>query len=396
MYAILIKLFIQNPKNYKDSEVRKQYGVLAGALGIGLNLLLFVFKFLAGTLSGAISITADAFNNLSDAFSSVISLMGFWLADKKPDSGHPFGHGRMEYITGLLISVLIIVMGVELGKTSISRILNPEMPDGTLLTIGILVLAILVKLYMFLYNRSYGKKINSASMKATSLDSISDTVATTVVLISIFVTRIFHINLDGYAGLAVSAFILYTGVKSIKETIDPLLGQAPSDEMVEKVFEIVNNYSEIIGVHDLIVHDYGPGRTMISFHGEVSEEGNIKEIHDVIDQCERAINEALGCDVTIHMDPVSVNNQRVMEMKQLLGDRIKEYDPSITTHDFRMVEGPTHINLIFDAVVPLDSDKTDEEVQAQIQKIVQEMEGNCYGVVKIDRQYAKWQKHSES
>lgn len=392
MIGLLSRFFIHDRLHYSDTTVRKQYGVLAGAVGIFLNLLLFTFKFIAGTLSGAISITADAFNNLSDAFSSILSLIGFHMADKKPDKGHPFGHGRMEYVSGLLISIMIILMGIELGKTSIGRILNPEVPDGSILTLVVLIAAICVKVYMFIYNRGYGKKINSSSMRATALDSLSDSVATTVVLLSVILLKLTGWNLDGYAGLAVSGFILFTGVKSVKETIDPLLGKAPEDEMVEQVFAIVADYKEIIGVHDLIVHDYGPGRCIISFHGEVPEDGDIRDLHDVIDQCERSIEEAIGCEVTIHMDPVSVNNQKVDAVREGICQKIREYNEDISIHDFRMVEGNTHTNIIFDAVVPLDSPLSDEEVELRISEIVISLGDNYIPVIKIDRQYAKWQK----
>lgn len=390
MIALLARFFIKDRQNYSDGTVRKKYGTLTGITGIVLNVFLFIGKFIAGSISGAISIMADAFNNLSDAGSSVISLAGFMMADKKPDSDHPFGHGRMEYISGLFVSVLIIMMGFELGKTSVSKIISPEMPSESILAIIIPAAAILVKLYMFAYNRIYGRRINSASMKATALDSISDVVATSVVLISILLTKFFGINIDGYAGLAVSVFILITGIKSIKETVDPLLGKKPDPEFVNRIRDIVMSYDEIIGIHDLVVHDYGPGRCMISLHGEVSEEGNLVELHDAIDRCERELHETLGCEAVIHMDPISVNDERVISMRNAVTQMIHEYDDKITIHDFRVVDGKTHTNVIFDAVIPAGSDKSPQEVKEAMQRIVAGLPGNCIGVIDIDMEYAEW------
>lgn len=390
MIALLTRIFIKDRDNYGDTTVRRKYGTLTGIVGIVLNIMLFTGKFIAGTISGAISITADAFNNLSDAGSSLISLMGFQMADKKPDPDHPFGHGRMEYVTGLLVSILIILMGFELAKTSINKIIHPTAVDDSILAVIILIAAIVVKIYMYIYNRIYGRKINSASMRATSMDSLSDSIATTVVLLSILFTRFTHVNVDGYTGAAVSLFILFAGVKSIKETIDPLLGQAPDPEYVKRIFEIVMAHEEIIGIHDLVVHDYGPGRCMISLHGEVSEDGNINVLHDVIDNCERELHSQLGCEATIHMDPVSVNNAKVDGLKAEIKKRISEYDSKITIHDFRVVDGTTHTNIIFDAVIPMDSKKNENEVRTTIENIVKSLPGNCLGVINIDRQYAEW------
>lgn len=390
MVSFLAKIFIKDRHNYTDSAVRKKYGVLTGITGIILNVFLFIGKFIAGTVSGAISITADAFNNLSDAGSSVISLAGFQMADRKPDMEHPFGHGRMEYISGLFVSVLIIMMGFELGKTSVAKIITPEMPSDSVLAIVIPAVAIMVKLYMYAYNRIYGNRIKSASMKATALDSISDVVATSVVLISVLITRYAGIDIDGYAGLAVSVFILITGVKSLKDTIDPLLGKKPEPEFVQEIRRIVLSYDEIIGIHDLVIHDYGPGRCMISLHGEVSEDGNLVELHDAIDRCERELHDTLGCEAVIHMDPISVNNERVIAMRDAVMDMIREYDDRITIHDFRVVDGNTHTNVVFDAVIPNGSDKEPAEVKAVMQDIVARLPGNCIGVVDIDMEYAEW------
>ena len=390
MIRMLAGFFVKNPTEYSNPKVRKIYGVLAGVVGIVLNVILAAGKFFAGIISGSISIVADAFNNLSDAGSSIISLMGFYLGEKKPDSDHPFGHGRMEYISALLVSVIILIMGFELAKSSVSKIIKPEAVETGSVTIVILIVAILVKLYMFLYNRMYGAKINSQAMKATAIDSISDVCATLVVLISVLVGKYTGLNIDGYAGLVVALFIFYAGIRSIKETMDPLLGQAPEPDFVQSIKSIVDRHEEIIGVHDLIVHDYGPGRRIISLHCEVSEEGNMVELHEVIDRCERMLMEELGCMATIHMDPITLNNERVDFLKTTILTEIHKFNSKISLHDFRVVDGPNQTNIIFDAVLPHDLKITEKELRNKLEDIIKELPGNCAGVITIDRQFADW------
>ena len=388
--GLLAKIFIKDYKNYHNSEVRRKYGVLAGIFGIFLNILLAAGKFFAGFLSGSISIMADAFNNLSDAGSSVISLIGFCMSDKKPDPDHPFGHGRMEYITGLLVSVLIIVMGFELAKSSVEKIIHPQPIESGIISVIILSAAIIVKIYMHFYNKIYGRKINSASMKATATDSLSDTVATGVVLISVIISKYTGFNIDGFAGVLVSLFIFYAGIRSVKETVDPLLGQAPDPDFVKSIRDIVGTYDGIIGIHDLIVHDYGPGRRIISLHGEVSENGNLVELHDMIDRCERELCDKLGCMATIHMDPITVNDVRVDSLRNEILKRVREFDPRVTIHDFRVVDGPSQTNIIFDAVMPNGLKATDKELKERFDRIIQGLPGNCVGVITIDRQFTEW------
>lgn len=390
MISVLAKIFIKNPKDYKNSQVRKQYGLIAGILGIIFNILLAVGKLVAGILSGSISIMADAFNNLSDAGSSFISLIGFCMADKKPDHDHPFGHGRMEYIAGLFVSLLIVVMGFELAKSSIDKILHPTEVEAGVVSIIILIVAIIVKIYMHFYNRIYGARINSSSMKATAVDSLSDTIATTVVLISVFVSRYTGFNIDGYTGVLVSMFIFYAGIRSVKETIDPLLGQAPDKDFVDSIREIVAKYPEIVGIHDLIVHDYGPGRRIISLHGEVSEDGNIVVLHDIIDRCERELSESLGCMATIHMDPITLNDERVDALKFAILEEIKKFDEKVTIHDFRVVDGPNQTNIIFDAVLSNRSRITEKQLKEEFDRIIKALPGNCVGVITIDSQFSEW------
>ena len=359
MIKLLTKLFIKDHENVTSAAVRRAYGTMCSLYGIFLNLLLFAGKYIAGLISGSVAITADAFNNLSDAGSSIITLLGFAIAGKKPDPDHPFGHGRAEYLAGLVLSGVIILMGFELVKSSFEKILHPEPISSGLLPAVILVCSILVKFYMCLYNRSVGKKINSAAMQATATDSLSDSIATTVVLLSMGISYFFHVNIDGYAGLLVAVFIIYAGFNAAKDTVSPLLGQAPDPEFVQQVADIVTAHPEVVGIHDLAVHDYGPGRVMVSLHAEVSGDGNIFDLHDAIDTAETELKEQLGCIATIHMDPIEADNTEVSQMRAAVAEKLKELDDVISIHDFRMVPGPTHTNLIFDAVVPANYEKSD-------------------------------------
>ena len=387
MIKLLTKLFIKDHENVTSAAVRRAYGTMCSLYGIFLNLLLFAGKYIAGLISGSVAITADAFNNLSDAGSSIITLLGFAIAGKKPDPDHPFGHGRAEYLAGLVLSGVIILMGFELVKSSFEKILHPEPISSGLLPAVILVCSILVKFYMCLYNRSVGKKINSAAMQATATDSLSDSIATTVVLLSMGISYFFHVNIDGYAGLLVAVFIIYAGFNAAKDTVSPLLGQAPDPEFVQQVADIVTAHPEVVGIHDLAVHDYGPGRVMVSLHAEVSGDGNIFDLHDAIDTAETELKEQLGCIATIHMDPIEADNTEVSQMRAAVAEKLKELDDVISIHDFRMVPGPTHTNLIFDAVVPADYKKSDEELAASIRQHIHQTWPDRYAVVSIDHSY---------
>ena len=394
MITILSKLLIKDYKNYSDNKVRRLYGILCSIVGIFLNILLFTGKYIAGVLSGSVAITADAFNNLSDAGSSLVTLIGFKFAGKKPDSDHPFGHGRFEYLSALGVAVIIILMGFELAKSSFAKILKPEEIDTGLVSILILVASICVKLYMSLYNSNYSKKISSAAMKATAVDSMNDSIATTVVLVAMLIFKFAGINVDGYCGLIVSIFIFISGLNTMKDTIDPLLGKAPEQELVDKIEDIVLAHPEILGIHDLVVHDYGPGRTLISLHGEVSGYENIFEIHDVIDQIEVELNTALNCEAVIHMDPIDTENEDIKYYKQKVSNIITAYDPRISIHDFRMVPGPTHTNLIFDAVVPYECHISNDDIKSKLKALVDASCDNCFAVIKIDNAYVNL-KHSK-
>lgn len=387
MITLLSRLFINNSPDADKSSIRTAYGVICSIVGILLNVLLFCGKYIAGTISGSIAITADAFNNLSDAGSSFITMIGFKFASKKPDPDHPFGHGRIEYISGFSVSVLIILMGFELAKSSFEKIVTPEPIESSIIAIVILIVSICVKLYMAFYNTEVGKKIDSSAMKATAADSLSDTIATTVVLITMIISHFTSMNLDGFGGILVAIFILYAGYSSAKDTLSPLLGQIPDAELVDNIKKIVMSHNTIHGIHDLVVHDYGPGRLMISLHAEVPGDGDIYELHDLIDCIEEELRTNLSCEAVIHMDPVSVNNKEVDEMKEKVLKQIHEFDAGLSIHDFRMVKGPTHTNLIFDAVIPADYKMNNKDVKRELEQIISNNIPNCNAVIKIDISY---------
>ncbi|MBE6824168.1 MAG: cation transporter [Ruminococcaceae bacterium] len=385
MISLLKKLFIKN--NTDDATERRALGVLCSSVGILLNIVLFAIKYFAGVISHSIAITADAFNNLSDAGSSFISLIGFKFAGMKPDTKHPFGHGRIEYLSGLGISIAIIVVAFELFTTSIDKIFNPQAVDTSTVAMVILVISICIKLYMFLYNNSIGKNINSAGMKATAMDCVTDSVATFVVLLSMLFTKFTGINIDGYCGILVSLFILYAGITSAKDTLAPLLGTKPDEELVDRVHSIVLSYDKVHGIHDMVVHDYGPGRQIISLHVEVDGTEDIYEIHDVIDTIEKDLYEQLSVETTIHMDPIDIHNESTKETRDEMNVLIKKLHNDATIHDFRIVPGTTHTNLIFDVVVPFEVKMSDDEVKEEVQKIVSERWENYFTVLTIDRSY---------
>ncbi len=387
MITLLARLFIKDRDKVADAAVRRAYGMLCSLTGIGLNVLLFLGKYLAGRLSGSIAMTADAFNNLSDAGSSVITLLGFRMAAKKPDPGHPFGHGRIEYLSGVAVSIIIIVVGVQLGLESIDKIMNPQPVDAGLLPMLVLVASICVKGYMFAYNRGIGRKINSPGMAATAMDSLSDSIATSVVLISMLLSRFAGVNADGWGGIAVACFIIFSGFKAAKETLSPLLGNPPDPQLVHDITNIVLSHSEVMNVHDLIVHDYGPGRLKVSLHAEVPGNGNIYALHDTIDTIEYELSSKLGCDAVIHMDPVSPDGTKTAHMRDELAEAAKSIDPRLSIHDFRIVDGPTHTNVIFDAVLPNDSKLTEEEAVAQLEALVHSLWQNSHPKVHIDRPF---------
>ena len=387
MISLLAKLLIKDYKNVTDVKVREAYGVLCGGMGIALNILLFLGKFLAGTISGSIAITADAFNNLSDAGSSFITLIGFKLGSQKPDPEHPFGHGRMEYLSGLAVAVLIIVMALELFKSSFDKILHPEVLECSAVIVLILLASIAVKIYMAIYNHNVGKKIHSAAMGATAKDSMSDTIATTVVLISTIVGAIWDIPIDGYCGVLLSILIFMAGIGAIKDTVGPLLGTAPDKEFVERIEEIVMAHDIVKGMHDLVVHDYGPGRVMISLHAEVPHTEDILVIHDEIDNIEEELGDKLNCEAVIHMDPIIMDDEKVNEVKEYVRNIVCQVGEELNFHDFRMVSGNSHTNLIFDVVVPFKYRMSDEAIKKAIQEAIWVNYPRYNAVIHIDHTY---------
>jgi len=387
MITLLEKKFIPDRDNIHSPKVRQKYGILCGGAGIFFNLLLFAFKFLAGLLSNSIAITADAFNNLSDAGSSIITLIGFKMAGQKPDSDHPFGHGRIEYISGFLVSIFILFMGFELVKTSVNKIFDPQPLDFSASVLIILILSILIKGYMAYYNRRIGKKLESVAMQATATDSLSDMVSTSLVLITTLISHYTPYSIDSYCGILVGLLILYAVYNAAKDTINPLMGTAPDKDFVQLVEDIVMSYDQVIGIHDIMVHNYGPGRLIISLHAEVSADGDLLALHDTIDLIEHRLHNELNCSAVIHMDPVCIHDEMTQKLKQLITDILAEIDPVLTMHDFRIVSGPTHTNLIFDVVTPFRYRYSDKVLIKLISEKVQAYDSTYFTVIDIDKNY---------
>lgn len=390
MINFLARKYIKDYKNVTNQNVRLAYGYLCSFVGIVLNVLLFLGKFTVGSLSASVSITADAFNNLSDAGSSIIGLIGFKLASQKPDPDHPFGHGRYEYIASLVISAIIIIIAYELGRESIGKIIHPEKVSYSIISLLVLICSIVVKLYMYFYNKKTGELIDSSTMKATSLDSISDAISTSAVLLSAIIAMTFNFYVDGYIGLAVALFIAWSGISSARETIDLLLGTPPDPEFVKQIQDIVMSHEGILGIHDMLVHNYGPGRIFVSLHAEVPSDGNILEIHDTIDNIEKDILLEMGCMVTIHMDPINVSDEETNKAKEMVKEILKDIDENIGFHDFRIVSGPTHTNLIFDILVPHKYKYTDEEIVHMISREIHEQNQEYFSVINVDKDFSNY------
>ncbi len=385
MTDLLIKIFIKD-KNVKDLNVRNKYGMLSSITGIIVNILLSIFKLMIGILSNSMSIISDALNNITDAGSSVVTMIGFKLSKKNVDADHPWGHGRMEYITAFIVDMLIILVGIELFKSSIDKIINPELPQISTITIVLLVIAIITKLWLFLFYKKIAKTIHSEAIKGNAYDSISDTISTFVVLISALVAKFAGVSIDGYVSILVSVFILFTGFKAMKETIDILLGSKPDADFVKEIEEFTKKYDMVIGIHDIMVHDYGPGRKIISFHAEVPADCDICRAHDVIDQMEQDIYDNFNCITTIHMDPIVIDDEEVNQMREMVIKIVKEYNSEFSIHDFRMTDGGERINLIFDLVLPrenLDRKKIAEELV----KKIHEKNKKYFAVIKVENSY---------
>lgn len=387
MTKLLVKLFIRDSENIKEVSVRTAYGTLGSTTGIILNLLLAAFKYIAGMISGSISVTADAINNLSDAGSSIVSLAGVKLSAKPADKGHPYGHGRLEYISALAVAVLVFLMGFELLKSSVDKILNPVPVKFNWLVLIILIVSILAKLWLGIFNKKLGERINSAPMMAVMKDSFSDCLATGVAALSIIVSAFSDINIDGFLGLFVAGFILFTGFNISKETLGILLGNPPEKEYVELIENKIMSYEHVVGVHDLIIHDYGPQRRFASAHAEVPANIDIMEAHDVIDLIERDIMNEMGLLISIHMDPIIVDDERINTLRQMAADVVKEIDETLSIHDFRVVEGPTHTNLIFDILLPHSHKDSHEEIINQINEKLSKIDERFFTVITIDHSF---------
>ena len=388
MTELLCRIFVKDHKNATDPHVRSAYGTLVSIVGIILNLLLFGAKFLVGTLFGAVSIVADAVNNLSDAGSQIISLLSFRISAKPADREHPFGHARIEYVASMIVSFLILHIGLDLLMESVDKILHPQLPEKSWLAVWVLLGSIACKLWLALFNQKIGKRINSAVMKATAQDSLSDVFSTTGVLIATLLLLWFPnmtLNLDAYMGVIVAALILVAGLKILNETKNSILGEAPDDEIVESINNTVSKYQGVLGIHDLTVHNYGPGHVIAALHVEVDGKVDVFESHDMIDNIERDLRRNCGIEATIHMDPVVTDDDRINALKPLVQQAVAQIDPSLRIHDFRFVEGATHTNLIFDIAVPFEVKDSDEEIKRKTADKISRLDPSYFTVVTIDR-----------
>lgn len=384
MTNFLIRLFVGKDKDPSEPKTRQKYASLASIFGIFLNLLLFAGKLTVGLLSASVAIIADAFNNLSDAGSVIVALLGFRLADKPVDKEHPLGHGRFEYVSAFIVDMFIILVGFELFKSSLDKIFDKSLPSANTLTFIFLGIAILVKVWLFFFYRKIGKTINASAIKASAIDSLADCAATSLVLISAIVAKVFQVPIDGWAGILVAAFILFSGGKAAKETIDLLLGSSPDPEFIKSIYEFTKNYPKIVGIHDVMVHDYGPGRQIVSFHAEVPSNSDINVAHEEVDKMERDMHEKFGCIVTVHLDPLVMDDPVVNELKALAVSSAKAVHPDFTVHDFRMTMGETNVNLIFDLVITADCNLTAEEAEKAVTEKIKEVLPNCFCVIKVE------------
>lgn len=388
MTELLLKTFVKNYKDTENPKVRAACGALSGWVGIICNAVLFVAKIIAGILSGSVSVTADAINNLSDASSSLISLFGFKLSGKPADEEHPYGHARFEYLSGLMVSILICVIGVELLKSCIDKIMNPSETAFGAVSVAILIASVFLKLWMMLFSKKVGKKINSKTLLAAAADSRNDVISTLAVLVGAVISYFAKVNLDAYIGLAVALFILYSGFNLVRETLDPILGRAPEAELVNKIQDKILSYEGVLGTHDLLVHDYGPGRIFASVHVEMAAEEDVLKSHDVIDNIERDFYENDGIHMIVHYDPIVTADDKVGDIRMWLMKLVKEIHPTLSIHDLRIVPGTTHTNLIFDCVVPFEVKMSHIEVKEKIKEAVKAKEPNYFCVITIDLSYA--------
>ncbi len=387
MTNFLIRLFVGKNKDVTDTKVRGRYASLAGSTGIIVNILLFAGKLILGILAGSVAIVADAFNNIADAGSAIVTLIGFRLAAKPVDKEHPLGHGRLEYVSGFIVDMLIILVGVELLKSSVDKIVNPVLPKVGTVTVCLLIVAILVKAWLFFFYKRIAKTIQSSSIKGAAFDSLSDCFATLLVLLSAVVASLTDVAIDGYAGILVAFFILLAGVKAAKETIDLLLGSPPDPAFIESIYEFTKEYPSVIGIHDVMVHDYGPGRQIVSFHAEIPSNFDINIAHEEVDKMERDMHEKFGCIVTVHLDPIVTDDPQVNELRSLAERAVKEVDERFSLHDFRMTKGENSVNLIFDLLLPNDCKMKSEEAEALVVNKIHEECPNSFCVIRVEHPF---------
>ena len=384
MTRLLLKLFVKNHNNTSDPKVRSAYGKLAGIVGILCNILLFAGKLIVGILSGAVSVTADAVNNLTDASSSVVTLLGFKLAERPADQEHPYGHARIEYLSALGVAALILIIGVELAKGAWEKIVNPAAVTVSPVVIGVLIASVLLKLWMSLFCNSLGKKIDSKALEATATDSRNDVISTLAVLCSLLLSHFFQWNIDGYIGMAVALFIIWSGCSLAKETISPLLGESANEELVASIRDLILSHEGILGIHDLLVHDYGPGQRFASVHAEMDAQADPLLCHDILDDIERDAMDQLRIHLVVHYDPIVTNDQELSHMKVLVEQEVKAIDSTLSIHDFRMVRGVKHTNLIFDLVIPFQFKGRESEFKNRIDERVQFENKKYYTVITFD------------
>lgn len=388
MTDLIVKTFIKDYKNVTDSKVRMKYGILSGCVGIALNVVLCLMKFFVGSLTGSIAITADAVNNLSDAGSSAVTVFGFKMAGKPADRDHPFGHGRIEYITAMIVSFIILFMGIELAIQSVEKIRSPENVQFSLIGAVIIAVSILGKLWLAFFNKSLGRKIHSPAMTAVVADSISDIAATSITLIALILSNFFpNLHVDGWLGIVVACFVLKAGLDIFRDTLSTLIGKSPSKELVEALKKKILSYDHVSGIHDLIVHSYGPGREFATVHVEMPSDLNVMVGHNIIDDIENDVKKEMGIDLTIHYDPIEVNNERVTELKEITENVVRKVNPELSIHDFRIVDGPMHTNLIFDVVIPYGFKESPKEIISEISSQISEINSSYFTVIKAEHSF---------
>ena len=387
MTNFIIKMFIKDYENVNDPKVRESYGVTSSIVGLIANILLSVGKIVTGFLFNSISVMADGVNNVSDAASSVITLIGFKISGKPADKDHPFGHARVEYLTGLILGIAVLLVGVELIKSSFDKIMNPSRTTFSLAMVIVLVLSILIKLWLSLFYNKLGSKIASSTIIASSTDSRNDVISTAVVLISLFISRATGFEIDGYVGVLVAIFILYSGYEILKDILNPLLGEMPDEDFVKSIEDKILTYDGILNIHDLVVHNYGPNRYFATVHAEVDAKEDIMKAHDLIDNIERDFARELNINLVIHLDPIITDDKEINALKSMTEEKIKSIDERLTIHDFRVVKGETHTNLIFDVLVPVDCDMKSQDLVSLIEKEIQSENETYFAVITVDKNY---------